>query len=218
MIVREDSALRETRVLLLRHAETAAPDRFHGAESDIGLSVQGQRQAEQAAEQIATLRPAAIYCSAMRRAVETAEPIGRACGLVPQRIATLHERRMGRLSGQLREAARPFYETVKEAWEAGNLDSTHEGGESYAEMRRRVVPAWNELVGRSRGQTIVVVAHGVVIRVLLTSLLEGYGPHDFSRIGISHVAINDLRYDGLKWRADSLCQSTPERHADKSAR
>ncbi len=35
-----------TRVLLLRHAETAAPDRFHGAESDIGLGARGFLQAE----------------------------------------------------------------------------------------------------------------------------------------------------------------------------
>ena len=39
-------AIAGTRILLARHAETAAPDRFHGAESDIGLSAAGARQAE----------------------------------------------------------------------------------------------------------------------------------------------------------------------------
>ena len=29
-----------TRILLLRHAEIAAPDLFHGAESDIGLGLE----------------------------------------------------------------------------------------------------------------------------------------------------------------------------------
>ncbi len=38
-----------TRMLLARHAETAAPDRFHGAESDIGLSEFGVRQARRLA-------------------------------------------------------------------------------------------------------------------------------------------------------------------------
>src|SRR5215218_2798151 len=77
----------ETRVLLLRHAETSAPDRFHGAESDIGLGPTGQLQAEAAAQALRALRPDALYCSAMRRARETAEPIARACGLVPQVVA-----------------------------------------------------------------------------------------------------------------------------------
>ncbi len=60
-----------TRVMLARHAETAAPNRFHGAESDIGLSELGVRQAERLAEYLSTIGPAAIYSSAMRRAVET---------------------------------------------------------------------------------------------------------------------------------------------------
>src|SRR5215218_4116843 len=98
----------ETRVLLLRHAETSAPDRFHGAESDIGLGPAGQLQAEAAAQALRSFRPEALYCSAMRRARETAEPIARACGLVPQVVAALHERRMGPLSGRPRE----------EGWEA----------------------------------------------------------------------------------------------------
>ena len=37
-----------------RHAETSAPDRFHGAESDIGLSEFGARQAERLAEYLST--------------------------------------------------------------------------------------------------------------------------------------------------------------------
>src|SRR3954447_24714101 len=93
----------ETRVLLLRHAETSAPDRFHGAESDVGLGPAGHLQAEAVARSLQSLHPAALYCSAMRRAVETADPIARACGLVPQVVEALHERRMGPLSGLPRE-------------------------------------------------------------------------------------------------------------------
>ncbi|MBV8382979.1 MAG: histidine phosphatase family protein, partial [Planctomycetaceae bacterium] len=62
----------ETRVLLLRHAETSAPDRFHGAESDVGLGERGRRQAEAVAEILAAEGPDALYSSAMRRALETA--------------------------------------------------------------------------------------------------------------------------------------------------
>src|SRR5262245_674920 len=89
----------ETRVLLLRHAETAEPGRFHGAESDVGLGAWGHRQAELVAAELARLNPSALYCSAMRRARETAEPIARAGGLEPQVIESLHERKMGPLSG-----------------------------------------------------------------------------------------------------------------------
>jgi probable phosphoglycerate mutase len=194
----------ETRILLLRHAETAEPDRFHGAESDVGLGAWGHAQAEAVARELTSVRPVALYCSAMRRAVETAEAIGRACGLAATQIEALHERRIGPLSGKSREQGMGAYEEAKRQWRAGALDFTHPGGESYAEIRGRVIPPFLELAARHPGETIVVVAHGVVIRVLLTSLLEGYGPGDFEAIGIDNAAVNDLRHDGTRWWAESL--------------
>lgn len=194
----------ETRILLLRHAETAAPDVFHGAESDIGLGARGHQQAEAAAQTLARLAPDALYCSAMRRAVETAAPIGRACGLVPQFIEALHERRVGPLSGKSREEGMEIYEEAKQRWMAGDLDHTHEGGESYAAIRDRTLPPFTALVARHPGETIVVVAHGIVIRVLLTTLLEGYGPEQFQAIAIPNAGVNDVRHEGKRWRAESL--------------
>ena len=73
----------ETRILLLRHAETSAPDLFHGAESDIGL---GERPAPGRGRRRAPGRPPARRpllarpCAAPSR---RPTPIGRACGLVP---------------------------------------------------------------------------------------------------------------------------------------
>jgi broad specificity phosphatase PhoE len=198
--------LRETRVLLLRHAETSEPDRFHGAESDVGLGAAGRRQAEDVARVLATVPVRAIYSSAMRRARETAEPIGRACGLTPETVAPLHERRIGPMSGLLREEAWDAYAQAKARWMAGELEYTHEGGESFSQIRERVVPPFRTLATRHEGDTIAVVAHGVVIRVLITSLVEGYGPHDFARIGIEFVAPNDLRWDGTRWRMEPWAQ------------
>jgi 2,3-bisphosphoglycerate-dependent phosphoglycerate mutase len=201
--------LRETRVLLLRHAETSAPDRFHGAESDVGLGENGRNQAEAAARALASRRPDALYCSAMRRARETAAPIGRACGLVPEAVETLHERKVGKLSGQLRADGWADYAETKARWADGELDFTRDGGESYNDIRRRVVPAFQELADRNPGKTLILVTHGWVIRVLLTSLIEGLGPADFDAIAINHVAINELAYDGRHWRMVALDQ-TPE--------
>ena len=196
--------LRETRVLLLRHAETAAPDRFHGAESDVGLGERGRRQAEAVAGPLSRRGPVALYSSRMRRAIETAEPIGRACALPLKTVADLHERRIGPLSGRRKDEGWESYSAVKRQWMAGQIDFTSEGAESYREIQDRVVPAFLDLSGDHPGETIVVVAHGVVIRVLLTSLLDGFGPADFERASIEFVAVHDLRFDGLHWRAERL--------------
>lgn len=188
----------------MRHAETSAPDRFHGAESDVGLGERGRRQAEAVAAVLAAERPSAVITSAMRRAVDTARPIAEACGLVPVVEPRLHERKMGALSGLRREEGLAAYGEAKRRWMAGEVDYTHEGGESFAAIRDRVVPVLNDLAAAHAGRTIVVVAHGVVIRVMLTTILEGQSPADFERFSIDNTAINDLRFDGRNWTAAAL--------------
>jgi 2,3-bisphosphoglycerate-dependent phosphoglycerate mutase len=191
-------------VLLSRHAETAAPDRFHGAESDIGLSEWGKRQAELLGESLRARGAVALYSSAMIRAVATAEPIGVACNLVPIVKPELHERRLGPMSGVSREEGWSIYAQSKSHWIEGNLEYSHPGGESYADVRRRVIPVFEEIVADHLGQTVIIVAHGIVIRVILTSLLADYRPGDFDRIAIDFASINDLRFDGENWTAGEL--------------
>jgi 2,3-bisphosphoglycerate-dependent phosphoglycerate mutase len=198
--------LDDTRLLLARHAETAAPDRFHGAESDIGLSDWGRRQAELLGEWLKTTGASALYCSAMRRAVDTAASIGHACNLEPTSILALHERKIGPLSGKSREQGWATYALSKERWITGDLEHTHQGGESYAEIRRRVVPIIEALAIRHRGETIIVVTHGVVIRVVLTTLITGFQAADFDRIAIDFASVNDLLCDGMTWKAERLNQ------------
>ncbi len=196
--------MQRTRVLLLRHAETSEPGRFHGAESDIGLSAWGIRQAEMLGESLKELGAVALYCSAMRRAVATAEPIGLACNLVPIIRPELHERRLGPLSGVSREEGWSIYAQSKSRWIEGDLEYSHPGGESYADIRRRVMPVLENIIAGHPGETMIIVAHGVVIRVILTSLLAGYQPGDFDRIAIDFASINDLWFDGEKWTGREL--------------
>jgi broad specificity phosphatase PhoE len=198
--------LQETRLLLIRHAETSAPDVFHGAESDIGLSELGQFQARLLGERLRPEGAEALYCSALRRAVDTASPIAATCGLNPQVIPSLHERKIGPLSGLSREEGWEVYAATKRRWQAGDLNYTHEGGESFADIGRRVLPVIEELRDRHAERTFLVVAHGIVIRVLLLSLLDEFSPADFGKIAIDFASINDLRWDGHCWGAAALNQ------------
>ena len=199
-----------TRVLLLRHAMTAAPDRFHGLESDVGLGDEGRRQAIEAAEGIARLGVVAVISSGLRRAIETAAPIAEAVGLAPIVVPELHERRMGSLSGTPIVDGRAIADVFIKRWGLGDLDAAHDGAESYREVRDRALPALEERARRYRGRAVAVVAHGVVIRVLLTTILDDYTPADYARIAIRHVAVNDLRYDGRRWSAAALDRDAAE--------
>jgi 2,3-bisphosphoglycerate-dependent phosphoglycerate mutase len=194
----------DTRILLMRHAETAAPDRFHGAESDIGLGLRGHEQAEALAAALSDIRPALLFSSPMRRALETAARIAETCSLAIEVVPELYERRMGELSGTSKAEGWHLYADEKSRWMAGELDYTRAGGETFAEVRDRALGALLGLVNRVPGQTIAVVAHGVLIKIVLISLLERLEPADFDRIGIDTASVNDLRWDGVRWRAEAL--------------
>ena len=133
--------------------------------------------------------------------MDTAAPVGRALGLEPIIIEALHERRIGPLSGVSREDGWATYAESKARWIAGDLEYTHPGGESFADIRVRVLPILRGLAECHRGETIVIVAHGVVIRVALTSLVAGFSPSDFDRIAIDFASVNDLWFDGDSWTA-----------------
>jgi broad specificity phosphatase PhoE len=111
---------------------------------------------------------------------------------------------MGALSGQPRLEAWAGYREEMTRWMAGDLEFARPGGESYAEVRDRVLPALRDLLERHPGGTVVVVAHGVVIRVLLTSLPGGLDPRHFDQIPIEFTALNDLLWDGSQVRIVAL--------------
>ena len=194
---------RPTRLVLLRHAETAAPGQFHGAESDVDLGPRGVDQARAAAASMVEVKPVAIYSSSMLRARRTAAILGEAVGLEPLAIPALHERRMGSLSGQPMADGWDTYIASMNAWKAGDLAASHAGGESFVSIRDRVLPALAALIQRHEGETVVVVAHGMVIRVALACWLDG-GPSQFDRFGIDFVTPNNLTWDGQTWRASVL--------------
>src|SRR5262249_28814457 len=151
-----------TRVYLLRHAETADPTVFHGAESDVGLSERGLRQAERIAAWLAERSPDVVVSSAMRRARETAAPIVRTCKRPLLAEPHLRERGVGAPSGTPNQRADGPWPRTLGRWMAGETSYAPEGAESFDAIRDRVMPVWQRLTAEHAGKTVVIVAHGVV--------------------------------------------------------
>jgi probable phosphoglycerate mutase len=199
-----------TRVLLLRHAESADPTIFHGAESDIDLSERGRRQADAVAGVIAAYQPRRLISSNMLRARATAAPIAQACNLTVQIEPDLHERRVGALGGtptRLREGVWP--QTLRR-WLAGDTGYAPEGAESFDQIRDRVLPVWQRVTAEADEQPLVIIAHGGVCKVLLLTLLPGYSIADWLRLGpIHNVAITEFLRTGDGWRALRINEISP---------
>jgi 2,3-bisphosphoglycerate-dependent phosphoglycerate mutase len=156
-----------TIIWLARHAETALPTIVHGAESDIDLGEHGRQQAVAAAPWFRALKPTVVVSSAMRRAVATAAPIAELCRVAHEIESALHERMVGPFSQRSGAEVDAVWAGTVERWEAGEVTYAFPGMESFASIRDRVVPAFERIAGRHANGRVVVVAHGVVCKVLL---------------------------------------------------
>jgi broad specificity phosphatase PhoE len=130
--------------------------------------------------------PAALYTSPLERAVRTAAAIGERCGLEAVVDDRLREIDFGEVEGLA------FDELPRELRRGLVHEPTtvrFPGGETYAELRVRVVAALDEIVARQGARSVVVVSHAGAIRAALATYLQMPDAAVF-RLGQRHGAVN----------------------------
>ncbi|MFL5821044.1 MAG: histidine phosphatase family protein [Solirubrobacteraceae bacterium] len=158
-------------ILLARHGETddnREPIRIQGS-SDTPLNDTGRAQAAELAERVTARGIAALYCSHLSRARETAEIVGERLGLEPLVDPRLAEADRGELEGRRWiDVARDDPELYA-AWRTAGESFRFPGGESLGEQDARVRAALADI--RQAGRLpALVVCHGGSIRVVLCRL------------------------------------------------
>jgi broad specificity phosphatase PhoE len=153
------------KLIMVRHGESEGNrDRRFTISPEVPITDLGRQQAREAAAVIARhFNPRLIISSPFRRARQTSEIIGEILQLPIEVVHDLHERDLGRLKGEsydaLRELVRqdPVY-NPKQGWLW-----RPEGGESYEEVRQRVVAAVEGVLARYPNDELVIVSHGGVM-------------------------------------------------------
>jgi broad specificity phosphatase PhoE len=154
-------------IWLARHGETPynAERRFQG-QGPVPLSARGREQARELADATAQLGIAALWCSPLPRARETAEIVGRRLELEPRDEPRLMETDAGDwadLSFVEVQAADPDRFA---AFLAGDPQFAFPGGESFAAQQDRVCAALDDI--RVRGPLpALVVCHRNAMRLAL---------------------------------------------------
>ena len=158
-------------LVVWRHGRTEWNDagRFQG-QLDPPLDTVGHAQAAAAAEALATLQPAAVVCSDLLRARETAAYLGSATGLEVTYDARLREIDVGEWGGLTRAEIEVRYPETYAAWLRGE-DIRREGAENLADVTVRAAAAVAEHVARVAEGTLVVVTHGGTSRAIVLSSL-----------------------------------------------
>jgi ribonuclease H / adenosylcobalamin/alpha-ribazole phosphatase len=162
-----------TRLLLVRHAETDESARVtcYGR-LDVPLSSEGRRRAEALGAALAALPVAAVYSSPLLRALDTAAALAASQGLEAVVDDGLRELDFGELEGLSYDVIRAERGELFRRWMEHPTEVTFPGGEGFAELRDRVLPAIAAIRARHEGEAVAVVAHGGVVRVVLAEVLE----------------------------------------------
>lgn len=163
-----------TRLILVRHGETIANRSFrYIGVSDEPLSEHGLAQARQLAEALSILPVNAVYSSPLQRAYRTAIPIAERLELEAQQLDALSECSFGAWEGLTRAQVLASSEEHARHLQAWERDATiaPPGGESFAEMQRRIVMAVEQLAPGHADQAIALVSHVGPIKVLLCTAM-----------------------------------------------
>jgi broad specificity phosphatase PhoE len=184
------------KIILVRHGQTQwnQVERFRG-QIDVPLNETGLAQAEAVARRIAAQwSPAAIYSSSLSRATVTAQKIAHPFGLTVTPNAGLIDINFGEWQGLSAEEAQERWPDQIWNWIHAPQQVIVPGGESFSTVQSRALYAINELVIKHPGDTIVLVSHTVINRLILLGIL-GLGMERFWALRQDNCAINVLDAD-----------------------
>ena len=169
------SASDTTTLYLVRHGATTANEQvpyiLQGCSVDLPLSPTGRKQAEDVGQLLQGRRIDAVYASRLLRARETAEQIAAPHSLSVESLAGIEECDVGLWERLDWESIREKYPEEYRQFQQLPYETPYLGGESYRNVFERAWPVLFGLLERHRGETIAVVSHNVVNRVILTELL-----------------------------------------------
>ncbi|MEV6166095.1 bifunctional RNase H/acid phosphatase [Streptomyces sp. NPDC052052] len=183
--------------VLLRHGETAlTPEkRFSGSGgSDPALSATGRHQAERIAHALAargTIEE--IVSSPLRRCRETAAAVAARLGLDVRIEDGLRETDFGAWEGLTFAEVRERYGPDLDTWLASAKAAPTGGGESFAEVARRVAATRDRLTSRYAGRTVLLVTHVTPIKTLVRLAL-GAPPEAMFRMELSAASVSAVAY------------------------
>jgi len=193
--------LKKTTLFIIRHGKTeGAEDRRYKGHIDVPLSEEGLKEVEFLAEVLSSagIKDSHIYSSDLKRAMQTAEIIGRVLGCSITVEPRLRERNFGLWEGMTFDEISKKWPEAFENWKADPLRFHPPEGESTLEVRDRVIEAVNEILHRHKGQKIFIIAHGGVNRVILCEFL-GLDLKNIFRIEQDFACVNivDVYEDGF---------------------
>ena len=185
-----------TTVYFIRHAQ--AEGNLTGTVQgniETGITPLGYEQIEALRQRFAGLQVDAVYSSDLRRAVETAQAISRPRGLPIHTDRAFREVDFGNWEGhRWSELALTDPEQVGNFHQ--HLDRFHPPvGETAQQLLARFLPALEGVIRENRDKTVVLVSHGLALRLVLGAL-QGIAPADIASLHGPNTAVSKAVWEG----------------------
>lgn len=177
----------------LRHGEIESNlKRIYAGWAEESLTPRGRQQARDAAQQLISAGIDAIYCSPLRRTMETAEIIGSHLGIKPVAEESFKELRMGPWEGKSEEQVSREYAQAWQIWNTTPAALVLDNRETLEELLGRVLSGIKKLKTENAGKHLLIVTHVAIIRVLLLHS-QGLDLNLYRTLHIPNGKIFDLR-------------------------
>jgi probable phosphoglycerate mutase len=186
-----------TVLVLLRHGESAltAQKRFSGSGADVDpeLSGRGRWQAGRAARELAARGDVqAVVSSPLARCRQTAEAAAAALGLDLTVEPGLRETDFGVWEGLTFAEVRARHPAELTAW-FGSATVAPPGGESFAEVERRVTACRDALLAAMPGRTLLLVSHVTPVKTL-ARLALGAPVESLFRMDLAPASLTEVAH------------------------
>jgi broad specificity phosphatase PhoE len=179
------------RLYLMRHGETLYLGR--GSPDGTDLTLEGRRQAEAAAELFDAVRLDLVVASPMRRAMGTAGIIAARQKLGVGPVKNLREINPGAVDGM--DLAEVFSRVLEFFSSPGvNWDTPFVGGETFRQLRARVLWFVTDLLARPAWSNALAVAHGGANMALFAGIL-GLSDGEIPRLEQDLGCVNVIDFD-----------------------
>lgn len=184
-------------LFLVRHCATeASSDGRYCGRLDLGLTREGQAQAQVLAAFLVERRPTTLFSSPLKRARQTAKPLSKVSKLQPQILDDMTEQDFGAWDGltesQMRERDAEYFEQ----WRAAPQDIALPEGENITHVAERAKRVLEHIRKSDPNGVTCAVGHKTFNRVLI-SLLEDLPLESYRRSVPQPVgAINIITWEG----------------------
>lgn len=198
------------KIYLIRHAKPDLPHngKLYYGSTDYPLSEEGVKMAKRLADSLRAIEVDAVFSSDLVRAKETAEIVlaGRSCEIRP--VRGLREIHLGEWEGRSFDEVRSTWNDIYEK-RGVSFDSVGPpGGESFRDLQKRTVPAFEEILRDTPGGSIMLFAHGGVIWTLMCNYFGFklndifFYPMDFCGIHLIERSEGLMKLIKYNWSTD----------------